>query len=931
MASPLPDPPAGLVRDLARVVAGEVRFDAASRWLYATDASIYEIPPLGVVLPRTREAVAAAVRVCGDHGVALHPRGAGTGLAGGCLGEGVVIDCSRHLTRLGPIDPESRTVEVEAGVVLAELNRAAARFGLAFGPDPATASRCTLGGMVNTNATGSHSLVYGTTRDHLVAVAAVGSDGKPLAERGPELTAGAAAIARDHAEAIRHHFPPLGRRVAGYALDQLLAIEGGPRLERLLAGSEGTLAITTAATLRLVALPAVRGVGVVLFDDVAAAMAAVGEILALGPAAVEHLDRPLLAATAGRPAFAPLRAFLGEEEPASLLAVEFFGETQAAVEERLAALAALLPGQRVIPRRTAAEQEALWSLRRAGLGLLMGRPDDAKPVAFIEDAAVPVRHLPTYVAEIQAILRDHGLTASLYGHAGAGLLHIRPVVDLHRGSGRATLRAVAQEAAALVASLAGTVSGEHGDGLLRSEWLPSLYGEEVMQALREVKALFDPARRLNPGRITATPPPRMDAHLRYPEHPPPLPATAIAFRRDGSWREAVEQCNGCGGCRQRAATMCPTYMASGDEALSTRGRANLLRAAAAGRLDGGWLDPALAAAMESCLACKGCAIECPSGVDMALLKEAYLDLRRGGRRPWLATPHRWLDLAGRLAPLANRLAATPLALHLATRAGLDPRRPLPRLAPVRLRSVHPTGTGRGRVVLYHDCLDRNLDGDIGRAALSLLTAAGHEVVVVQGGCCGRPALSQGALEIATRLATTLVERLAPHAERGEPIVVLEPSCASMLAADALELVDTPAARAVAAALTPLESLLLPAVEAGALPLAPLGGPLLLHPHCHGRVAGDPAATRRLLERIGEVRESGAGCCGMAGAFGYQRDHYDLSVAVGSRLAAVVKASEPATVVAPGSSCRAQIRHLTGRVARHPAELLAEAAGGPPQE
>lgn len=928
MASPLPDPPPNLIRDLNGAIDGEVRFDTASRWLYATDASIYEIPPLGVVLPRTRAAVARTVAVCGDHGVPLHPRGAGTGLAGGCLGDGVVIDCARHLTQIGPIDPEARTVEVEAGVVLDSLNTAAAAHGLAFGPDPATSSRCTVGGMVNTNATGAHSLVYGTTRDHLAEVEAIGADGRPLAARGPDLATAATTIAAHHAAAIRDRYPPLPRRVAGYALDHLL--DAPPRLEPLLVGSEGTLAITLGATLRLVPLPPARAVGVICFEDLEEAMAAVAAILALAPAAVEHIDAPLLAATANRPAFAPLRAFLGEADPASVLAVEFFGAGPAEVEERLAALTAALPGHPVIPRRTAAEQAALWALRRAGLGLLMGRPGDAKPIAFIEDAAVPVARLPEYVAGIQEILARHHLSASLYGHAGAGLLHIRPVVDLHRAEGRVAMRVVAAEAAALVASLAGTVSGEHGDGLLRSEWLPDLYGKEVMGALRQVKHLFDPLGHLNPKRITAAPPPPMDTRLRYRERPAPLPATPVAFRRDGGWREAIEQCNGCGGCRQQAATMCPTFIATGDESLATRGRANLLRAAAAGGLALGWDDPTLAAALKSCLACKGCALECPSGVDMALLKAAWMHHRRGHRPPtgiarWFAAPHRLLDAAARVAPLANWIGASRPARWLAGRAGLDPRRLLPRLAPARLLPPAPAAARRGRVVLWHDCLDRNLDGPVGRAALRLLTAAGFAVAVVEQGCCGRPAFSQGALETAATLAAAAVGRLAPFAAAGDPIVVLEPSCASMLGGDCLELIDAPAARAVAAAVTTLEALLLEVVEAGDLLLTRGAAPLLFHPHCHGRIASDPGATPALLSRCGALTETEAGCCGMAGAFGHLRDHYDLSVAVASRLTAAIAAAPEAVVVASGTSCRAQIRHLTGRTARHPAELLADVA------
>jgi len=936
----LPPPPPRLVRDLEGAVHGEVRFDEAHRWLYATDASIYEIPPLGVVLPRDRQAVHRAIEICGDHGVSIHPRGAGTGLAGGCVGAGVVVDLSRHLTAIGPIDPQDATVAVEPGVVLDRLNQAAAVHDLMFGPDPATASRCTLGGMIGTNASGAHSLLYGKTSDNVVELTAVTADGSQIVTGATPYDGATVAIATRHQAEIRRRFPTLQRRVAGYDLLSLLD-RPAAGITPLLVGSEGTLAITLAATLHLVPRPAHRAVAVVCFDDPVEAMAAAVAALALRPAAVEHIDRILLDQAAGKPAYERLLAFLAGEIPASLICIELIGASEAEVADRLRAAETAFPGRRILVRRTMSEQAELWALRRAGLGLLMSKKGAAKPVPFMEDTAVPAEHLADYYAGAREILAGRGLEASFYGHAGVGLLHLRPVLDLHRPSDVALMRRVAAEIADLVTSFDGAVSGEHGDGRARSEWLGRAYGDEVLAAFREVKGVFDPRNLFNPGIITGDPPPRMDEHLRYGGHYQPcLPAPPLRFTRDGDWLAAIEQCNGCGGCRKTEATMCPTYIATGDEVDSTRGRANLYRAAAIGRLDEGLAGAALHHALATCLGCKGCAAECPSGVDMALLKAAAQHQGYQHHGPTLANrllarPDRLGRWLARVAPIANWIAASRPGRALLARAGLDPRRTLPAVSGTpglrrwfQRRGGSPPGR-RGPVALWVDCFADRFEPEIGRAAVVVLEAVGFQVVLAGNQCCGRPAFSQGLIDTARTLAVANVSGLLPLARAGVEIVCLEPSCASMVACDYRELSAGGDLALVAGQITSLEGLLarLLGEAPDALPLRPGDAPILLHPHCHTRAGEGPGPAVAVLGHLtgDRVVDLDAGCCGMAGAFGYQREHYDLSVRVGARLAGRLgREAQDAPLVACGTSCRHQIHHLTGRRARHLAVVVAEA-------
>ncbi|HEX2507283.1 MAG TPA: FAD-binding and (Fe-S)-binding domain-containing protein [Miltoncostaeaceae bacterium] len=902
--------PARTIARLRRDAAGEVRDDDASRELYAADASIYRRLPVATLRAALPEDLDAAVAACREGGVPLTCRGAGTSLAGQAVGTGLVVDCTA-LASIS-IDPEARVARVGPGVVLDDLNRAAAAQGLAFGPDVASGSRATLGGMIANNSAGARSIAYGLTAGHVRALEVTLADGTraTLRRGGPgpaplEAARGLAAAARP---------PALLRRVSGYDLGALAGEE--PDWPRLLCGSEGTLAVVREAELDLVERPAARGLALLSFPTVEAALEAAVAALEGGPSAVELMAR----------------SAIDLDAPAQLL-IEQSGEP-AEVADRLQAVR----GARVV--LDPAEQEAVWAVRRAGIGRALRDappgPGDPRPLAFIEDPAVPPERCPELARGVRRILEREGLQAVWYGHASVGCLHIRPRMDLRLPGAVAALRRIAEETADLVCALGGSLSGEHGDGRARSELLPRMYPPETIDAFGELKRLLDPEGLLNPGVITDPEP--LDEGLRLAASPPRRPRrTALAFTREGGLARAGEACNGNGACRSRAATMCPSYQALRDERHSTRGRAVILRAALEGRLPAGLADEGLHEALELCLGCKACATECPVGVDMAALKvEALAHRHRARGAPPAARiaghAHELLALGSR-APSLARLGARLAGRVLGSAPPAPVRRWRPRAAnwhsgarPIgtvaNWHSGHrPIGTGADApaVALMADTFTRFLEPGIGDAALRVLDACGAAVEVVDPGCCGRPLLSQGLVAQARRRARRAVARLAPHALAARPIVVLEPSCWSMLVDDLPRLLPgDPRARWVAEAAVTFERAV---VELGPPALAD-GPEALVHEHCHAKALGDGTEGAAALAAVPGLatRPSGAGCCGMAGAFGHR--HRELSLRIAEdRLAPAVRAvSGPA--VAAGTSCREQIRRAAGRPALHPAELLA---------
>lgn len=931
----------------------EVRFDNLTRQLYATDASIYRVEPLGVAFPRNAVQTRAVVQAAAEAGVPVIPRGAGTGLVGGALGRGLVVDFSRFNRWIGDLDLDRRTVRVGAGVVLDALNRFLKPHGLCFGPDVATSARATLGGMIANNSSGARALVYGTTADHVEALEVVLADGRleTVGRNRPGLAQEAQRIhqlVRQHADLILARMPAgLKKRWPGYGLDRWVRTPGN--LVDMLAGSEGTLAAIVGAELKLVPVPRQVGLGVIFFDSVLEALRASAHLLSLGPAAIEHVDRMVFDQTRGQRAFRAARALLElDTRPAeAVLLVEFYEE----VPDRLAALARQGLGRRTQLLTEPAQMQLVWELRKAGLALLTGCKGSAKPVTGIEDTAVRPEQLEPYVVELQRLLGRLGLRASFYGHAGAGLLHLRPVLDLHRAEDIQKLRQVAQEVSALVRQFRGSLAGEHGVGIARTEFMQAHLGSELLEAMRAIKATFDPKGVFNPGKILDDGQFKIDGDLRLGAGAalrlPFEPVLAFAAK-DGSFVANLEQCNGCGGCRKETPTMCPTFIATGEESLSTRGRANLIRAVLEGRgLDGAepLRAPELEVALQACLACKACATECPSNVNMPLLKAELLHARhqRDGLpvRAWLISHVDWLGRLGCAMPgLANAALRWSWLRRLLERSvGFTAQRPLPQFARQRFdhwfKRRRPAAGRRGPVILWDDTFTRYHEPHIGQAAVRVLEAAGFEVVLPKGRvCCGRPAFSQGHLTEAARLGRHNLRLLSSRFELGgAPVLFLEPSCWSMFTEDYREL-NLAGADEVARRCWLFEAFIEQVLdrEPAALSFRTHSASVAIHVHCHAKALHDPKALARLAARLPgrTVRLLDTGCCGMAGAFGALAETYALSVQVGRLLQEQIAALEPETIlVASGTSCRQQIQHLCGRQPRHMAELLADAlAGGP---
>ncbi|WP_252440188.1 FAD-binding and (Fe-S)-binding domain-containing protein [Pseudonocardia humida] len=955
-----------LARALDARIEGEVLFDDYTRHLYSRDASMYSIVPRGVVAPRHVGDVVAALELAAEHGVPVLPRGAATSLAGQTVADAVVLDFSRHLDRIIELDPRARTARVQPGVVQEQLNRAASAHGLMFGPDTSTANRATLGGMIGNNSAGSGSVRYGMTIDHVRALDVVLSDAstarfEPVDAAERERRAGGsgveAALYRElprlvgaSRAAIATGFPSYWRRAGGYRLDRLAdALDSGDPfdLATFVVGSEGTLAVVTEATVGLVPKPAHTVIAVGHFRSTAAAIAATDDALACDPAAVELMDRTILDLSRQKIEYAALGAIL-HDDPDALLFVSFSGEDPAELAGSLERLTALWKrhdhGYHTLLAETPAQQGALLKVRKAGLGLLMAASVGAnRPLAFVEDTAVDPARLVEFTDRFAAVLDRHGMRAGFYGHCSVGCLHIRPFVDLTRPDEVAKMRAVAEEVRDLVAEFGGANSSEHGDGLARSEFNRRLFGDDLYEAMRRVKGIFDPHDRLNPGKIVDAP--SMTDNLRDAALPPPgrlrtaLDFTVVSGGESGM-RGAADRCMNIGLCRKSGTgVMCPSYMATRREEDSTRGRANALVKAltepdAAAALG----DERLHEVLDLCLMCKACASECPLGVDMATLKSEALHQRHAthgvpARSKVFAGIRALNRLGAATAPLSNLPGRLPpLRGLIGRRLGIAPQRPLPvfarRTLPrwFRRRSSPATGS-RGPLTLLADSFTSFTEPAIGIAAVELLERAGWDVRLESGGCCGRAAFSKGLLDRAREQASGLVDALACTTG---PIVGVEPSCLLTLGSEHRTLLgDDPRVADVGSRARLVDELLVEAIDDGSLRLRedawPAGKRILFHGHCHQKAEVGTAATVALLERVpgAEVVELDAGCCGMAGSFGFEAEHYELSMRVGEdRLFPAVRAEPEATVVvATGVSCRQQIAHGTTRRAHHPVELI----------
>ncbi len=970
-----------LIRYLSRHVSGEVRFDATSRRLYATDASHYQIVPLGVVIPKTPEDLVATVQIASELHVPITARGGGTSLTGQSIGPGIVIDCSKYLNRVGEVDVANRKVRVQPGVVLDHLNRALAKHDLIFGPDVATANRATLGGMIGNNSAGARSVLYRQTSDHVRSLSVALADGS-TAEFGPLTTREferkcelrtregdayrtAATILRDHAEEIDRRFPRIIRKVSGYNLSGIRNSEYGIRVDLpsgiphssppyprslvpLLVGSEGTLAVVAEAELSLVPRPRFRGLLVPHFASLRSALDAVAACLELGPSAVELMDQILIdLAREQRSLKRTMAAVVGR--PAALLMAEFSADSQAEVDDRVAKLARKLDGIAGLTACVTATdptlRDPLWNLRSAAVPLLYGMHGDRKPVTFVEDCAVDPAQVPEFADRFREILHRHGTHGSFYGHASVGCLHIRPVLNLHDSADLVRMRAIMADVSDLVLEFGGSLSGEHGDGLVRSEWNRKMFGPVIYEAFRQVKRAFDPDNVLNPGKIVDSP--AMEEHFRIPPGTPIRePATVLDYGSQGGFFRSVELCNGAGVCRKtQGGAMCPSYRATRDEQDTTRARANALRLTMldeSGKvppppgestpIGKRWVKPV----MDLCLSCKACKAECPSNVDVAKLKSeflhAYFETHTRPLGHYLVQNiHRLSPLGARFAGLANWVARRPFARGLLEgMAGIDRRRTLPELHRDHFRRWFEKRDrkpgNRGKVVLLDDCFTSFQEPQIGRAAVTVLEKLGFEVELA-GVCCGRAMLSKGFLRDARDLARRGVRRLARSAAASVPILGLEPSCILTLGDEWPELVPGPQAKSVAAVAELAEAWVARTVgdNAVSLEVPAKPGKVVFHPHCHQRALVGAAGTSAALALVPglDVTVLDAGCCGMAGSFGYEKEHFDISLRIANlQLAPALTAAPDAVVVATGTSCRHQIRDVTGRHAVHPIELLA---------
>ena len=955
---------AALAARLARELEGEVLFDAFSRGRYSTDASIYQVEPVGVVVPRNTEDVVRAMQIANDAGVPILPRGGGTSQCGQTVGQALVLDCTRHLNRIDEVDAAARTVTVQPGTVLDTLNRRLKPHGLFYPVDVSTANRATLGGMAGNNSCGARSIRYGNMVHNVRAIDAVLADGTRMhfgevpgnlggegtdAKR-VELVARLRGIAAREAAELAARFPKLLRRVGGYNIDTLSP--EGHNMAHLLVGSEGTLAAFTGITLDLQPIPRHRVLGVCHFPTFYAAMDATRHIVELQPSAVELVDRTMIELSREIAMFRPIVERFVKATPDAILLVEFAGEELEPERARLRQLGQLMGelGFADAVVDATAFQTDVWEVRKAGLNIMMSMKSAGKPVSFIEDCAVALSDLAEYTDRLTQVFHKHGTSGTWYAHASVGCLHVRPVLDMRKDGDVAKMRAIAEEAFAMVREYKGSHSGEHGDGLVRSEFHEAMFGPRIVRAFEEVKDAFDPKGLMNPGKIVR--PPRMDDRTLFrfkPGYATRQVDVAMDWSAWGGFAGAVEMCNNNGACRKPAGgVMCPSFRVTGEEKHLTRGRANSLRLALSGQLGEDALTaPEMAETMSLCVGCKGCRRECPTGVDMARMKSEFLRQyhRRHGlplKERLIANLPRYAPLAAALAPLANLRNRIPALAALGERSlGISRRRSLPAWRRDAFRDTEAEragGDGRaGEVALLADTFNRWFEPQNLRAAVRVLARAGYRVRTASAGggrralCCGRTYLAAGMLDEARAELERTRAALLPLVRAGIPVIGLEPSCTFTLRDELGALLPGDDAEQIAAGSFMFEEFLAREHEAGRLdlPLRALPSPrLLLHGHCHQKAFAALSPVERVLGLVpgAELSTVEASCCGMAGAFGYDARHYAVSVKMAELdlMPAVRAAAADTTLVADGTSCRHQIADLGQREAVHVARVLERA-------
>ncbi|AGB39996.1 FAD-binding and (Fe-S)-binding domain-containing protein [Natronococcus occultus] len=952
-----------LVDALEQRVDGDVRFDEYSRELYATDASAYEMLPIGVVYPTDTADVAAVMRYCADREIPVLPRGGGTSLAGQTVNEAVVLDFTRYMNAVTATDPDARRARAQAGITIGELNRTLEPHGLKFAPDPSTADRSALGGAIGNNTTGAHSLKYGKTDAYVEEVEVVLADGSverfgeiAVEELRAEADPDGELLERVYAEIIRiideesddveDAYPTLKRNVSGYNLDVLVeeAETGTVNLAKLLVGSEGTLGIVTEAEVSLETIPNTTSVAVLCYRSLLDAMDDVGSILEHDPAAVEVMDDVLLDLARNTEEFADVVDIL-PDETASFLLVEFYADDDERSRELVEDLIDDREGDIAFDALTAydeKQQSRLWKMRKASTPILLSRTGNEKHIAFIEDIAVPPENLTEYIADFQAVMEDHGTFGSFYAHAGPGCIHIRPLINTKTAEGVETMESIADDATDLAVKYGGSVSGEHGDGRARTQWNRKLYGDHIWNVFRELKTAFDPDWLLNPGSVCGDH--DMTENLRFgpdSEFEAGLDPV-LNWENENGFQGMVELCHGCGGCRTSqegtGGVMCPTYRAADEEITSTRGRANMLRQAMTGELepDEAFSDEFVTEVMDLCIGCKGCAKDCPSEVDMAKLKvevEHEYHQRNGAsiRERMFANIDTLSKLGSATAPLSNYMTKLPGARTVMEKTvGIARERSLPTFHQEtftdwfesRESTVDPE-TADHKVLLFPDVTTNYNDPEIGKAAVRLLEAAGVYVALPSGTTSsGRPAYSKGFLETAREQAEQNVNALTPNVRNGWDVVVCEPSDAVMFQSDYPDLVTGHDVRDVAeSSYGVCEYLDIHRLD-DRLEFDPVDEHLTYHGHCHQK------ATKKDHHAVGVLRRAGyaidpldSSCCGMAGSFGYEAEHYSMSRAIGSQLFDQIDDSDGDGVVAPGASCRTQIGDEYDEKPPHPIAKL----------
>jgi FAD/FMN-containing dehydrogenase/Fe-S oxidoreductase len=952
------NPSSSFISLLKSTVKGDVLDDDYSLGMYSTDASVYQIKPVVVVLPQNEEDVKKAVEAARKHRVKILPRGGGTSLAGQTVGEAMVIDFSRNLNQVLEINEKERWVRVQPGIVLDELNQHLKPFNLHFAPDPATSSRANIGGMIGNNSSGTKSILYGKTVDHVLEARVLLADGTEL--YCSEKTSGEIdkianeetregkiyrrfhKLIEENRDEIEKRFPKVMRRVGGYNFDEFLSSERW-NLSKLITGSEGTLALTLEVKLNLEPLPKHKSAVVVHFSELNQALRAVKPIIGFEPAAVEILDHTVLKMSRENLMTRQHCHFL-EGDPEAILITEFYGETPEDVHTRALQMTEELKrlglGYAYPLFPEGKEYEDVWVVRKKGLGLMLGIKGEKKPLPFIEDAGIPIDVLPEYIETVLDICKKHHTEVAMYAHASVGVIHVRPILDLRQEQDIANFQQIADETFDLVMKTGGSWSGEHGDGLVRSAYNERFFGTQLYNAFRELKKLFDPDNLMNPGKIVDSQP--IIHNLRYGAGYTDQPVkTEFRYRAENSFRDSVHMCTGVGECRKMlGGTMCPSFKATRDEEHSTRGRANALRLAMSGQLDkDGLASDRLNEVLDLCLSCKACKSECPSSVDMARMKsdvmQIYYDKNGLGlRERMIRSSSKAASLfSGKLAAPVNLIQKSkPFRYLLEKMAGFDKRRTLPSYSsePFYLWYENQNGTrfkSNKKVVLFADTYLNYHDPGIGKAAVKLLNDCGYEVLLAHVGCCQRPKISSGFLRDAKKEGAGTLQGLKPFIEQGLTVVVCEPSCASALNDDFPDLIeDQEFAGKLKHQVMMIDDFLSRETEKGNISkkITSKTDKLLLHGHCHQKALYSTKSCKSVLERSGSrIDEIPSGCCGMAGSFGYEKDHYEISRKIGETdlFPAVRSMNENTTLVASGFSCRHQIEHFTGVKPKHWVETV----------